>query len=105
MPVSIKSFKNSVTLLKDTEYVYNDEVYVVDTVIKASYYIPGEDHDGTVPTMQIMVDLAAMTDQLYKKYPDLETAGVGFDANADTAMFPGTDGMGYALFPYLTSIN
>ena len=104
MPVSIKSFKNSVTLLKDTEYVYNDEVYVVDTVIKASYYIPGEDHDGTVPTMQIMVDLAAMTDQLYKKYPDLE-GSVSFDASADTAMFPGTDGLGYALFPALTSLN
>lgn len=104
MPVSIKSFKNSVTLLKDTEYVYNDKVYVVDTVIKASYYIPGEDHDGTVPTMQIMVDLAAMTDQLYKKYPDLEES-VSFDASADTSMFPGTDGQGYALFPALTSLN
>lgn len=104
MPVSIKSFKNSVTLLKDTEYVYNDKVYVVDTVIKASYYIPGEDHDGTVPTMQIMVDFAAMTDQLYKKYPDLE-GSVSFDASADTSMFPGTDGQGYALFPALTSLN
>lgn len=104
MPEYIKSFNNSVTLLTDTEYVYDDKVYVVDTVIKTTYYIPGKDHDGSTPTVQIMVDLAAMSEQLYKKYPELDGA-VSFDASADTSLFPGTDGQGYALFPVLTTLN
>lgn len=104
MPEFFKSFNNSITLLKDTEYMYAGDKYYVDTVIKTSYYTPGTDYTDGAPTVQIMVDLASMTEQLYKKYPDLETAGVGFDVNADTAMFPGTEDMGYALFPYLAQI-
>ena len=104
MPELFKSFNNSVTLIKNTEYVYDSKVYVVDTVIKTTYYEPGADHDGTVPTVQIMVDLAAMSEQLYKKYPELDGT-VSFDASADTSIFPGTDGQGYALFPVLTTLN
>lgn len=104
MPEYATKFKNSVTLLKDTEYTYDNKIYFVDTVIKVSYYTPGKDFDWETPTVQIMIDLAAMSEQLYKKYPELIDT-VSFMAGADSSYFPGTEDQGVALFPVLTTLN
>ena len=104
MPEFFKKFDNAVMYIPNTEYVYDGKSYFIDTIIKTSYYKPGADYSEETPTVQIMVDLAAMTNQLWLKYPDLADAA-GFNANADSSMFPGTEDAGFAMFPYIEAIN
>ena len=102
MPEFLKSFENSITLLKDVPFYCSGSIYYVDLIIKITYFVPDPEHfDGTIPNAQIMIDLAAMTEQLYKKYPDIDDS-ISFDCGADSPFMPGTEDQGYSLFPYLT---
>lgn len=105
MAAVFKKFDNSVTMLKDVPFYNSGSNYYVDLILKITYFEPDPDiWGGDAGNVQIMVDLAAMTDQLYKRYPELIDENIGFDCLGDTSYMPGTQDQGYALFPLLTTI-
>ena len=105
MATAYKKFDNSVTMLKDVPFYFTGSVYYVDLIMKITSMDPNPDvWGGDAGNVQIMIDLAAMSEILYKKYPELIDSAA-FDCIADTPFMPGTQDQGYCLYPVLTGLS